>query len=136
MTSIFLLSFDPLGNLNPRQLEIFIRNAKGISEWHSPFSGTYFIKSNQDQNELNEYLSAVFASSQYVLSKVEPGASSGLLPESIWLWLNRGVRSVLESLTQSGRSASVSGFVERARTEWPGRGQVDPRTGFIIPPDR
>lgn len=84
----FVLSYNPLGlKLSATQLLGFIKESKNIFQWYSPFIGTYIIKSHGTIQTLQEVFSPIFDGDQYIISQVFHSHMNGVLPPTIWEWL-------------------------------------------------
>ena len=86
----YILSFDPLNDkLTPEQLFHFIKDNRKIFQWHSPFLGTFMLKSPETRDSITEMFRGMFAGSPYIVSTVFPHMQvGGALQPEIWTWFN------------------------------------------------
>lgn len=97
---LYVLSYDPFGTrISPTQLFTFIRDSRKIAEWHSPFAGTYMLKSVEPVHSLLESFGAIFSGTPYILTPAHASGMTGALDPSIWTWLNNSPNALLGALS-------------------------------------
>lgn len=97
----YILSFDPLNSrVTMQQLAVFIRVSREIHGWHTPFVGTYMLKSNESLFALQQSFNELFETESFIITMADPGRVTGFLPVSIWEWFNSGVNALLNAVTQ------------------------------------
>jgi hypothetical protein len=95
----YILSYDPYsGNINAVQLAQIIKDNRKISQYYTPFAGTYLLKSHLDLLALQESFVALFPPSLFVLTKVNPQDASGWLSQDVWEWWNKKEENFLAFL--------------------------------------
>ncbi len=95
----YILSYDPNGTtVTALQLAQFIKDNRKISQFYTPFAGTYIIKSYLGLIDLQSSFVALFPPALFVLSKVNPAEVSGWLTKEVWDWLNAPHDNILAQL--------------------------------------
>lgn len=85
----YILSHNPLSDLaNQAKLQVFISKNRDIETWYLSFPGTYIIKSDKALSELLEQFNPFFAGDSYLLTWLPRGHASGLMPPTVWQWLD------------------------------------------------
>ena len=101
----YVLSYNPLmTTLQPAQLLAFIKEARRIQSWYSPFIGTYLLKSEDSISAMNQMFSGIFNGELHTIALVFPTHIGGSLPPAVWNWIN-GV-SPLNALVSYGTDAA------------------------------
>ncbi len=102
MTQFYILSYNPFSDkIQTSQLVTIVRDSRKIIEWHMPFAGTIFLKSNETLSSLVESFSSIFAGSEYVISPAQPHQMNGALNVHVWYWM-REQRDILAALKSFG----------------------------------
>ena len=87
-----IITYDSLqASFTPDQLVAFLQANKYVSEWLNPFGQTYIVKS--DAPFLNLYISVrrFFEKTPFVFAQIDANATSGILTDQMWNWINQGV---------------------------------------------
>ncbi|MEA2999366.1 MAG: hypothetical protein QOH04_939 [Sphingomonadales bacterium] len=96
----YILSFDPhQPEFTAAQLHAFIKQNRDIAQFYNPFPGTYILKSELFQRDLNAGFVSFFNGKMFVLAPVTPFEVGGAFPQAVWDWFNTGDLPKLEKLS-------------------------------------
>ncbi|MDX8358313.1 hypothetical protein [Sphingopyxis terrae] len=85
------------------QLAQFIKDNRKISQFYTPFSGTYLLKSPTDLFDLQASFVGYFPPDLFVLAKVNPSEVAGWLNKDVWSWFNASHDNILAQLESASK---------------------------------
>lgn len=71
------------------QLAAFVKANRYVTQWVQPYHGCYLLKSNVDLVTLATSFNEFFAGRVHIITPISPTATTGILPQYMWDWLNR-----------------------------------------------
>jgi hypothetical protein len=85
----YILSYNPVApNPSVNQIHAFIVSNRNVDVWYYAFSGTYVFKSPIALITLAPSFRQFFDGTPFILTYAVPSLISGLLPQTVWDWIN------------------------------------------------
>ena len=85
----FLLSYDASGiSASRKQFEAFVASNRHVSKWVFLYDGAYFLMGKASIVAMATSFADFLEPSLFVLAEVQWDATTGLLNQEIWDWLN------------------------------------------------
>jgi hypothetical protein len=87
---LYQLAFNPqIASPTETQTHTFITQHRDIESWYLAFPGNYLLKSDKLLVEIHGPFLTFFGQSQFTLTYLTQGLMGGVLPQSIWQWVNQ-----------------------------------------------
>lgn len=101
--SNYILSYNPLAAVpSASNLAQYIKDSRIISGWHSPWLGTYLLKSEISLYPLQQSFQGLFDNTTFFIAELQPHCCGGFMNPAIWQWLNFGILPALPDWTSHG----------------------------------
>ncbi|MEQ8312195.1 MAG: hypothetical protein RIA72_16030 [Sphingopyxis sp.] len=85
----YLLSYSPFEpKISYSQLATFIKDNRKVTQWYSPFLGTYVLKSVEPLSSLAESFRGAFDGAPFILTQAFPSHMGGAQTDLVWNWIN------------------------------------------------
>lgn len=108
--SSYLLTYD-VSTAAPieAQLLAFVKANRLVTQWSYPYAGLFLLKSTADIWTLAASFRDFFADEHnHVIVPVSGSTSQGILPNSVWTWLNTPETQPLAGLLSQYSSGEIS----------------------------
>lgn len=85
---LFVFSFNPMdSSIHSNTIDGIVKNNRFVNEYHSPFPGTYFLKTNATLNEIVTSFSEMLGPRWFIVNPMDLSNVDGPLPKGVWTWL-------------------------------------------------